>query len=82
MCLTGVRTTCWSREPSGPGVSAAITMDGYTAAHQVMNGSPILPTTTGMRRRFVLGAIANIGIITLQAREPTMTEAALEAFPN
>ena len=61
---------------------AAITMDGYTAAHQVMTGSPILPTTTGMRRRFVLGAIANIGIITLQAREPALTEAALEAFPN
>jgi hypothetical protein len=53
---------------------------GYVAAYEALTGQPILPGKKGFRRRLLLGEIANLGVIDLQARTPILTAAAVYAF--
>lgn len=62
--------------------ATAIKHDAYQAAYQALTGQPVLSNKKGFRRQLLLGEVANLGIIDLQARTPTLTDAARFSFPN
>lgn len=56
-------------------------MAEYKAAHQLHTGQDVSAPNEA-RRRFVTGRLANVGVVDLASKEPTLTDAAQFAHPS